>query len=125
MTLAFRIVAVLSLCAIATQGQKPAEKTLTIHTPAYFFKAEEFLQLSEEQRQFYTRGLMDGFYASAIFGADEKKISYINQCMTGMDSRQVTAIITDYLKGHPEGWHHPASLEAYSALHTACDKLAP
>jgi hypothetical protein len=124
MKLQFRIVMVLVLSAIATQGQKQAERTQTINIPAYFYKAEEFLQLSEEQRPIYGRGLMDGFYGSALFGGNEKTISYLRACTKDMDSRQLTAIIEQYLKDYPEGRHLPASVEAYDALNAACRQLA-
>jgi hypothetical protein len=37
-----------------------------------------------------------------------------------MDTKQVSAIITKYVKEHPEGWHLPLSAEAHSALNNAC-----
>jgi len=37
-----------------------------------------------------------------------------------MDSKQVLAIITKYVKDHPEVWHLPLSIEAFNALNAAC-----
>jgi hypothetical protein len=37
-----------------------------------------------------------------------------------MDSKQLTAIVTKYVKDHPESWHLPLSVEGYFALNAAC-----
>jgi len=102
-----------------------AVKMQTIHTPAYLFKAQGFLQLNEEQRRIYASGLMDGFYGSALFGGNERTISDLKRCTKDMNSGQLTAIIEQYVQNHPEGWHEPTSVEAYNALVNACRQLFP
>jgi hypothetical protein len=63
---------------------------------------------------------MDGFYASVFFGATDETVANLNSCTKDMDSKQISAIITKYVKDHPESWHLPLSVEAYNALNTAC-----
>ena len=111
--------------AVVTHGQKQKEKMQTIHTPAYLFKAQGFLQLNEEQRRIYASGLMDGFYGSALFGGNERTISDLKHCTIDMNSGQLTAIIEQYVQNHPERWHEPTSVEAYNALVNACRQLFP
>ncbi len=76
--------------------------------------------MSEADRMLYTSGLMDGFFASALFGASGETVASLSSCTRDMDSKQVSAIITKYVKDHPESWHLPLSVEAYNALNAAC-----
>jgi len=55
-----------------------------------------------------------------MFGADNAAAERLSACTKGMDSRQITAIITKYLNDHPEGWKLPASMQAYNAINSAC-----
>jgi hypothetical protein len=90
------------------------------NSPPYYYKAEDFTEMTDAARVFYTAGLMDGFYASVLFGATDKTVANLHLCTKDMDSKQVSAIITKYLKDHPESWHLPLSVEAHNALNAAC-----
>lgn len=115
------ILIVICTCAVAGQEQKSKrEPTRVIHEPPYYYKAESFLDLNEADRLVYTSGLMDGFYASAFFGANEETVKNLTSCTKDMDSKQVSAIITKYVKDHPESWHLPLSIQAFNALNIAC-----
>lgn len=114
------VLALVFLFAVVTQGQKEQGKPRTVVTPTYYYKAEEFLELSDADRMVYTAGLMDGFYASGLFGASDEIVAKLNSCSKTMDSKQVSAIITKYVKDHPEAWHLPLSIEGFNALNTAC-----
>src|SRR5580704_1658305 len=78
------------------------------------------VEMTDAARVFYTAGLMDGFYASALFGATDKTVANLHLCTKDMDSKQVSAIITKYVKDHPESWHLPLSVEGHNALNAAC-----
>ena len=118
---AFCVVAVLYLFSIAAGRQKEEEKPRQFQSPAHFYKAEQFLEIKAPlQQETYTAGLMDGFYASAVFGAPDETIERLTSCTKGMDSKQITAIIVKYVKDRPEDWHYPLSLEAFNALNSAC-----
>jgi hypothetical protein len=113
------VLAILCVCAVAQAPEK--KSTLRpFNTPHNYYKAEEFIEMSEVSRMFYTSGLMDGFYTMAMFGATDKTIASLTSCAGEMDSKQVSAIITKYVKDHPETWHHPLSIEAWNALNEAC-----
>jgi Ssp1 endopeptidase immunity protein Rap1a len=77
--------------------------------------------MDESNRVVYITGLMDGFFASGAFGATGETVAALDSCTKGMDNKQVSAIITKYVKDHPEAWHQPLSIEAFNALNTvAC-----
>jgi hypothetical protein len=117
MKTAFCVLAVLCFFVAAQEGKRNTQRTF--RTPPNFYKAEEFVEMSESSRMFYTSGLMDGFYASALFGATDKTVANLASCTGEMDSQQISAIITKYVKDHPEKWH-PLSIEAWNALNSAC-----
>ena len=114
----FVLAAALCLFAATTVGQQ--EKRRTYHSPVSFCSAEKFLGLDEINRQMYVAGLMDGFYTSAFFGASDDAVAKLDSCTQDMDLKQISAIITKYLKDHPEYWHLAVSPQAISALNTAC-----
>jgi len=114
----FAFMAVLSARPRQAQTEKP--KSRVINSPTYFVKSEGFLELSEADRATYTAGLMDGFFASTLFGATEGTVQNLHSCTEGMDLKQISAIITKYLKDNPESWHVPLSVEAHNALNKAC-----
>lgn len=118
MKLAPYILIPLSLFSVVAHPQK--EKSRALFAPTHFYKAETYTELSDSNRELYTTGLMDGFYASAFFGATDETVNNLKACTKDMDSKQISAIILKYVKDHPETWHIPLSVEAYNALNTAC-----
>jgi len=103
----------LCLFVVAVQGQTGDKKTMqrTIKAPSHFFTAEQFLDLSETDRVVYVQGLMDGFFASAMFGASDEPVAGLNSCVEHMDGRQISAIITKHVKDHPESWNQSLSVQ--------------
>jgi hypothetical protein len=99
MKLALCILGVLCFFAAVAHGQK--EKPRRIFDPVCYYNAESFVELSESNREVYTTGLMDGSYGSALFGASNETVASLSSCAKHMDSKQVTAIITKYVKDHP------------------------
>lgn len=120
MKFAFYALLFFCLSASATQGQKGKTPPRVFVSPQYFYKAGAFLEMGEADRTVYVTGLMDGFYASALFGASDETAASLISCTKGMDNKQLTAIVTKYVKDHPEYWHLALSVEAYNALNDAC-----
>ena len=114
------VLAVLWLFSAAIDGQQEKAKPRVIFSPVHFYSPEKFLELNEADRTIYVMGLMDGFYTSAFFGAPDEAVAKLTSCAKDMDSKQISAIITKYVKEHPEHWHLSLSAEAYSALNAAC-----
>lgn len=76
--------------------------------------------MDEPGRGLYASGLIDGFGASALFGATDESVKTLALCIKGMNSKQIAAIITKFVQERPEVWHVPLSIEAYAALNRAC-----
>jgi hypothetical protein len=113
--------AVLCVLAVAAQEQKGKKDfARVLYAPPSFYKGESFIEMSEADRMLYTSGLMDGFFASTLFGATDETVATLTSCTKDMDSKQLSAIITKHVKDHPESWHVPLSIEAYNALSSAC-----
>lgn len=120
MKLTLLMAGVLLLSANVLQEQKPKKEPRVIYTPTCFVKAGQYAELSESDRLTYTTGLMDGLYAAGLLGAGDENVSGLTSCTEGMDNHQIAAIITKYVKDHPETWHHPVSIDAFNALSAAC-----
>lgn len=105
-------------CLAFHGNQAKTQRTFT--TPICFATAKVFIALPEDDRVTYATGLMDGFYAAEMFRGDGSVVERLRVCTKPMDSKQITAIITKYIKDHPESWHMPASVEAHNALNDAC-----
>jgi hypothetical protein len=120
MKIRLHFLAFLLVSALATDGQQVPKEERTYPAPICYVKAGKFLELTEFERATYTTGLLDGFYGSAMFGADDETVGRLNSCAKDMDSKQVTAIVSKYVSDHPQWWHLPLSVEAYNALNDAC-----
>lgn len=114
------VVAGLCVFAIATHGQKKAG---IIYIPTHIYNGEAFLDLDENDKIMYAGGIIDGFLGSSLFGAPNETVDALKACVGGMDTKQVAAIFTKYLKDNPEGWQHPMSVEAFTALSHACPNV--
>jgi hypothetical protein len=110
----------LALCLSASAQEPKGKNQPRVFNIACFYKAGDFLEVGEADRVVYVSGLMDGFYASPLFGARDEAIASLTSCTRGMDSKQLSAIVTKYVKEHPEGWHLALNVEAYNALDAAC-----
>jgi hypothetical protein len=112
MKTAFWIVA-LCVFTVGLYGQK-------LVVPFGFYKGEQFLDVNETEKTTYTEGLIDGFLGSGLFGAPNEAVDSLKSCITGMDNKQLTAILTKYIKDHPERWQEPTGLLAFNAFSLAC-----
>jgi hypothetical protein len=119
MKLAFYALLLFCLSASAAQGQKGKDEPRVLTMPS-FYKAGAFLEMGENPRMVYVSGLMDGFYASTLFGASDEIIASLTSCTRGMDNKQLSAVVTKYVKDHPESWQPPLSVESYNALNATC-----
>jgi hypothetical protein len=115
-------IAIFCLISMATFGQHEKSKPKAMDVPVYFIKAEQFGGMREDEKLTYTAGLMDGFYGSALFGANDEAVSHLNSCTKPMPIEQISAIISKHVKDHPEEWHLPLSVAAYNALNGACPR---
>jgi hypothetical protein len=105
------------LGARQNKGLRPGEP---IHNG--FLKAEQYLALGSDDQRAYAMGLIDGMYLSPAFGApsSNKVLVEIENCVEGMKSSQVAAIIDKYVKDHPEKWDWDVKDTGYNAMLDAC-----
>jgi hypothetical protein len=108
----------LALVLIAVTSIGWQQKSVAINQG--FFRSEEFLQMPEAQKEGFAAGLVDGIYLAPILGAPEENIERLHNCIAGMSTTQVAAIIEKFLKEHPEKWHQRLNVEAYNAVDAAC-----
>jgi hypothetical protein len=61
-----------------------------------------------------------------LFGApnSNKSVAAIHSCLKEMSNVQVAAIITKYVKEHPERWHLGTNILGYEALTAVCPLTA-
>jgi hypothetical protein len=111
---------ILSMMAVAVYAQKENANPRAVKEPAHFYKAEDFLQMSDTDRELYASGLVDGFLASAFFDAPDEVVAWMKSCTRDMSSKQVSAVIVKYMKDHPEWSSRSASGNAYYAFVDAC-----
>jgi hypothetical protein len=76
--------------------------------------------LDEHDKMIYVTGVVDGFFGSTFFGAKDIYAEGLKKCLIGMQTDQLAAILTKYLKDHPEEWDQPAHKSMYVALLNAC-----
>ena len=92
-----------------------------------FLTAEEFTHMNDQSQHDYAMGVVDGMLLAPLFGAprawnDGQKIGAFGQCITGMSSRQVAAIISRFVRDHPERWNEPMHAVAFTAMTQACSQ---
>ncbi len=105
--------------------------TVTIHKG--FLTGEQYLHLTEGDqyhlealtRMYYAMGLIDGIILAPLLGGSERRTFNLGECLDGMTSTQVDAILSKYLNENPRRWHESAHTSMYAALVTACPGVAP
>lgn len=90
-----------------------------------FLTAEEFMHMTERGQHDYSMGVVDGMLLAPMFGAPRawsggQSISDLGHCVTGMSSTQVAAIISSFVRGHPERWNDSMHVVAFVAMTQAC-----
>lgn len=88
-----------------------------------FISADVYMKLNFESRSFYIMGFFDAFATAQIFTTGR----YTNEWekffdKTGIKSNQIEAVVTKYLKEHPERWHEPLNFLITLALRGAFTK---
>jgi hypothetical protein len=85
-----------------------------------FLSGEKFLKLSEGDQASYAMGLMDGYLAAPLFGADQKYLNWINECIKGKTTTQIAAILRKYLDQYPGRWDKSMQVLMFEAFLKAC-----
>ena len=85
-----------------------------------YFTGNKFRERTHEEKHFYALGYYDAMMSAALFGAPQPLASEIHDCMAGMNSLQVLAIVEKYLDDHPENWHLSMNILIFYAFRDVC-----
>jgi len=113
---------VLGVLSVFAFGYVRSQSTLPRPAPS-FVNGQTFLDWSENQRDIYTMGLIDGFGTGAGLADDSYRLyqrALPIQCFKGMSSGQVRAIIEKFLRENPEMWDRSMSSLGWNAMERAC-----
>jgi hypothetical protein len=86
-----------------------------------FLTAEEFTQMGDQSQRDYAMGVVDGMLLAPLFGApraqnDGQSIGAFGDCISRMSGRQVAAIISKFVRDHPERWNDSMHTVAFTAM---------
>jgi hypothetical protein len=101
-------------CGSVMGQDKPRSNGVVINNG--FMTAGNFLELSEPSRYAYAAGYVNGLLVAPMFGAQKEKMSWLEKGLRGTTNHQIAAIISKYIKEHPEEWHHQLHITCYRIL---------
>ena len=117
MTMRLGLVLVMATLAVA-DASAAEDAPVLVHNG--FLTGEQFLKLSADARAKYAPGVIDGILLAPLFGAPKAKLGWLEACVGGMTSSQVSAILETFLKENPSRWHEGAHTSMFAALHESC-----
>ncbi len=88
-----------------------------------FVDGNKYRDLDNRAREFYIRGIYDGFIFSPWVGGDPNIPDVIGDCFGDMLVTQLTAIVSGYMDEHPEHWHYPMNTIVWYAFREVCPAL--
>lgn len=114
----FALFALFAFSAFSQQG---------IYIKNGFLTAEEFTHMNDQSQHDYAMGVVDGMLLAPLFGAprawnDGQKIGAFGDCVTGMSGKQVAAIMSKFVRDHPERWNESMHTVAFTAMTQACSQ---
>ena len=88
-----------------------------------YVDGNNWCQVSDIERMVYILGVIDGFYYSAVFGADREFLEDLHNCTETKPDAQLRAIVDKYHSAHPEFWDKPMSRIIREAFSDICSVL--
>ena len=117
----------------AAANHLPDKAAVTIHRG--FLTGMDFRKLTMAEQRSYAAGIVDGMLLAPAFDAPKRddfqpkamaaasRIEWLETCVEGMDDEQVAAMISKWLRDHPERWHHTLHTSVYAAMLDSCPPL--
>lgn len=68
----------------------------------------------------YLMGVVDGLLLSPLLGAESKDVQPLSDCIKGMRSDQLQAIVDAFITANPARWDDAMHFLAYGAIFDAC-----
>ena len=104
--------------AVSNKGKpKPSGEPFAMTS---YCMGNDFRQLSEPEKSSYLLGMWDGFMFAPVFGGKAKNDQVLRDCIPGLESDQLLAIVNKYMDEHPEKWGDPMGSIVFSALPPDC-----
>ena len=104
------------------QGGAQFEMDATL-APKSFLSGKDWRALNKAEQQTYAIGVVDGLELASAYGKQGIDLSWINPCVAGMSSDQITAMLRAEIDANPGDWHlltvHQAMVRA---LKQSCRK---
>ena len=79
-------------------------------------KGNDYLESGDAQKYGYVQGWYEGIFISPIFEADFEQVGELRDCLSGMTTAQLVAILDLYLSENPVEWNQSLNILLYRAL---------
>ena len=96
-----------------------------VWVPNAFMTGQQYLALSASQQGAYVMGLIDGIFVGPLFGASERRIQALQDCLQQHNNIQIGAVLSKYIQDRPERWHEGAHSLFYSRMLQLCPSVKP
>jgi len=83
-----------------------------------FITGTQYNSLSDKRT--YLMGVMDGFLMAPIFSGEKINLKWFTNCLEGMDTDQVQAIVDKYMSENPVRWKDTMHTIIYTAFIKVC-----
>jgi hypothetical protein len=85
-----------------------------------FLTGNDFRLSTPSRQEGYAMGLIDGILLAPLFKGEKRTMAWLEGCIEGMTSDQVTAILRQYVEARPAEWNDGMHAFAYRAMRAAC-----
>jgi hypothetical protein len=85
-----------------------------------FIDGHDWLPDGEDEKLAYTTGVIDGLVFAPIFESDAQMIENFVDCVDGMSSEQIKAIVQKYLDDNPGKWHQAMNRSVFVSIADTC-----
>ncbi len=75
-----------------------------------FVTCNAYRDFSQQQKQIYITGLIDGVLSSSLIGLSNSNVIKFMDCTKGIEGKQLIAIFDKFIDGSPGVWHYSANL---------------
>jgi hypothetical protein len=91
-----------------------------VRVPNGFLTGSEYADEPDAVRSGYVMGMIDGLFISTLLGSSENRVHRVQDCLVGMRSGQLEAMLDKHVRDHPEHWHDGAGVLFYQVLLHTC-----
>jgi hypothetical protein len=85
-----------------------------------FLTGNDFRRFSEPEKTAYLMGIWDGYMFAPAIGGRAINDQTLHDCIPGIESDQLLAIVNKYMDEHPERWGDPMNGIVFGALPANC-----